>query len=212
MSNNLDLIKRIRDENRRLSSLIDKEFIEILNKDDSDFTFKTHDLNTSFIRKIKKTIKSLSFKQEESNSIYYAINLIHKKKNREAVQLLMKLSQEGLLDASLRLGKIFFTGLRNRIGELEFKNPRASAKHLQTCFDKGVGEAGYLLGVLFLKFGKAKNAKKIFYTNHKNGCVRSSAELIILLQCEIAEKTLTPKEEAIIRQQIANIKADISYK
>lgn len=163
------------------------------------------------------TIKDLELRFEERPTKSLAIELLRhsrsllaKKLNADAVRILRSLTKRKVEDAIVSLGTIFMYGVKDRIGKVEFKHPQNAMKCLTLGNECGNIEAGYLLGALLRSFGQNEKAKETFYQNIKRGCIKSVAEVIILLQVEAAACT-DARQRAIIEQKIRNLRTDLSY-
>ncbi|MGR5559511.1 hypothetical protein ACQKQC_24865 [Vibrio fortis] len=162
------------------------------------------------LRAISRFMRNVSL--DETPSVELAEKLIKQKKNKQAVFMLQDLlKSQKVIVAGFRLGRVFLTGLRSKAGNVEFAHPKNSLTYLSYCKKNGIKEASYYLGLLYNKFKQFDKARLQFESRHKEGCARSTAELILMYQRELC-KTSDNKKLQVLNQKIAALRADLNYK
>ena len=207
---NKQILSDIRSETDELSRLLDGLYVELISGKPSFIDIsRLKNAHLPLIRRIKNTIRRVSASKPTKPSMREAIRLLYIKNNSKAIDMLVELSSSGNKVATLKLGKIYLNGIKNRFGKIEYKKPREALRHLTISQTDGFKEAGYLIGTLYYNHGQVDIAKTVFFINHRNGCIRSSTELIVIIQEELNTKRCTPKQSLILKQQILNIRSDI---
>ncbi|ELP6119045.1 TPA: hypothetical protein I7730_20380 [Vibrio vulnificus] len=162
------------------------------------------------LRAISRFMRTITL--DETPSVELAEKLIKEKKNKQAVFMLQDLlKSQKVIAAGFRLGRVFLTGLRSKAGSVEYAHPKNSLTYLSYCKKNGIREAGYYLGLLFNKFKQYDKARVQFELRHKEGCARSTAELILMYQREVC-KTSDNRKLQVLNQKIAALRADLNYK
>lgn len=221
-------IKQLRATQQSLRDLTHSAYFDLANTSDpAELSFSLNGINVVAERTINRFFKFLSPSTSEILALEEqftdkptmalavkllskAQELLHKKMNADAVRILTSLTKIKFQDAIILLGTIFMNGVKDRIGKVEFKHPQNALKCLTLGFECGNMESGYLLGTLFRSFGQNEKAKEIFLKNMEKGCIKSTAEITILLQIEAAETT-DERKRAILEQKIKNLKVDSTY-
>lgn len=221
-------INELRQKQKVIRHLTNEAYIALAEIDNpTDSKFSINGLGIIANKAINKVVKLLTpdlssikelevkFKDKPTRAIAnhlltHTRELLAKKLNTEAVRILSSLTKKKVQEAIILLGTIFMNGVKDRIGKIEFKHPQNAIKCLTLGFECGNIEAGYLLGVLLRMFGQNEKAKEVFSKNIKIGCVKSAAEIIILLQIEAASSP-NEKSRAILEQKIKNLRTDLTY-
>lgn len=211
MTKNKQILNNIKDENTKLGEAIRGVYLDANNgclEEKSD-----HQLNGAhlpLLRKLKRFAKRLGAKASNKPSVLEAVRLLSLKENTKAIEMLTHLAEQDQPQAYYQLGRVYSNGVKNKVGIVEFYDPRKALINLLKARDNDVLEAGYLLGILYVKYGKYNEAKQVFFINHRKGCMRSSTELLLIFQAELNQVGHESKEARIIKTYIQSIKTDIN--
>ena len=211
MSKNKQILDSIKSENEEAKAIIDRVYSDTINGNVTPpESVDLKGSHFSLMRKIKRIAKKVGKKGSNKPSISESIRLLSIKETTKAVDMLTFLADNKNYKANYHLGKIYIDGAKNKVGVVEFCNPRKALLNLITARDGKILEAGYLLGLIYYKYGKIDEAKQVFFLNHRNGCMRSSTELVLILQEDLAQAKQGSREAGIINTYIQSIKTDIS--
>ncbi|UKA04707.1 hypothetical protein [Photobacterium damselae] len=210
MTKNRQVLSDIKNTNDKLGHDLDQIYREIATGEIEQDGIHLNGSHLPLLRKLKRFAKKLGKKADRKPSVQEAVRLLSINENTKAVEMLNNLASDKEPNVYFQLGKIYINGVKNKVGIVEFYDPRKALLNLIKARDLNVLEAGYLLGVIYNKYGKIEEAKQVFFINHRNGCIRSSAELLLILQGELNQMEQGSKDALIINTYIQSIKADIS--
>ena len=225
---NLSQIKQLKLRQKAISELVDNAYTALANTTQLNYnyfsldgvdllvkkiiqkTFSSVNLELSKIQKLDHDFKLKPTNKKASELMFFAKKLLAKRMNHEAVIVLKSLYKHQFKETFIVLGEVFMYGVKNRLGHVEFKHPQNAKRCLQKGLSCGNIESGYLLGVLYRTYGQIEKAQQVFESNSKLGCIKSTTEVIILLQAEVS-KSQDLKHSAILKQKIKNLRSDLTY-
>ncbi len=217
-------IKALKESQSRLRQYTDIAFLNLGKNEDANVfsldgiaNIATRAINNAF-KKIDIDIKKIELLEQDfkispnstiaSKLLEFSKLLLLKKFNKDAIRVLTKLINFKFQDSIIPLGRIFMYGVKSKLGRPEYKNKKNALKCFKLGHSLNIQEASYLLGVLYRENGQKDTAKTVFSKNMREGCIKSTVEVICILQEELSD-TNNENEKQRIAQVIFNLRSDL---